>query len=153
MTKILIKWEGDRDLFNLHRLLTENKNWRKSWQRLTRPHRICVPPPWPHQLLLLPFNYNCSSLSGSLGTSSRLPPQGLCTCCSLCQEFCSPVYSSPSPSNVTISIMFPINIRFKMVSSYPCSPHFIFCCKSHLYCIHCFFSYLFGQLSLPPSPH
>lgn len=70
-----------------------------------------------------------SSYSVSLGTSTRLPPQGLCTCSSLCQKFCFPIHSSPSPSKVT-SVMPLRNVRFQMVPPYPCPWHLMFSCES-----------------------
>lgn len=91
---------------------------------------------------------------GPLGTSISLPPQDLCTCCSLSQEFCFPICSSPSPPKVT-SRMPPVHVRFKVVPPAPCpstsfsavvlialsdAPHILL-----IYFVDC--------ESLPPSPH
>lgn len=60
----------------------------------------------------------------SLGTPGTLPPQDLCTCCFFSQKFYSPIGSFPSLTYVTILVVPPIYIRFKMVPSYP-QPHLI----------------------------
>lgn len=153
MTKILRKREGQRWIPSPAapvslRLETKvvTMIYRAPWDvQCPRPHLIacCVSPS-------LTLFQTC----GSLGTSISLPPQDLCTRCSLSQEFYFPICSSPSPPKVT-SRTPPVHVRFKVVPPDPC-PSTSFSAVDRIALSdtpHILLIYFVDCGSLPPSPH
>lgn len=94
-----------------------------------------MPPPRPHRHLLFPFTHTVQ-VTPQLGHVEQDSTPGPLLLLFPLSGILFPVCSSPSLSNVTISVMPPMNISFNMVPRYLCPQHFIFNCGSHLYLMH-----------------